>query len=224
MVQAGIGRIEARLVAGVPAVLGLLGLLGAPRAAIAQGWELGGGFAQVTNPPADLFDPGNDCPPSKNWAGEGRIALRFSRAVSLEGTGGYHWASNDYCVLAPEPIPDTGPYSTTSRYTPGGFPFVTTDARLAFEPSSPNGSMWLRAFGGWGVMWSKEANYWLAGGGLVISGRVTTIFEVEWNWFSIPYEETTDHYVDGVLVSSETASGNTSHGTFRLRAGFRWRP
>ncbi|MDX1396079.1 MAG: hypothetical protein R3195_16975 [Gemmatimonadota bacterium] len=215
----GIGRAGACLVG----LLLSLGLFGGPRIASAQGFEFGGGLAQVTNPPAELFEPGNACPPSKSWAGEGRIAYRFSRAVSLEGTGGYNWASNQFCVLGPEPVPANGPFTVAERTNDGGFPYFSTDARLAFEPSSPSGPMWLRVFGGWGAMWSKDTQYWLAGGGLVIGGQVTTVFEAEWNWFDLPYVETLDSYQDGALVSSDSTTGQTGHTTFRIRAGFRWR-
>ncbi|MFV1986471.1 MAG: hypothetical protein ACC682_04280 [Gemmatimonadota bacterium] len=195
-----------------------------PGTLLAQGLELGGGLTRMTNPPPALFEPGNDCPPSQSWAGEGRIAFRFSRVVSIEGTGGYNWASSDFCVLPPAAIPPSGPHSVSARTTPGGFPFFTSDARLAFEPSSPSGPMWLRVFGGYGVMWGKDTRYWLAGGGLVLGQEIQTVIEAEWNWFDLPYDQTTLNYQDGALVSTEKTSGSTSHNTFRLRAGFRWSP
>lgn len=198
-------------------------LLAIPAGASAQ-LEVGGGFAQVTNTPPELFEPQNQCPPSRNWVGEGRLAYLFSRAARLEVTGGYHWASSDFCSVSPPPPPETGPGSITTRNNEGGFPFFSTDARLAFEPSSPSGPMWLRAFGGYGVMWSKDVGYWLAGGGLVLGQQVQTVFEVEWNWFSMPFTETTLNFQDGVLVSTDTTTGSTSHSTFRLRAAFRWSP
>ncbi len=216
------GCVGRRLVgAGALVAAALTGMTSFPDALLAQGLEVGGGFARLTNTPPELFTPGNDCPPSQSWAGEGRIAYRFSRVVSIEGTGGYNWASSDFCVLAPAPIPPSGPHSVSARDNPGGFPFFSSDARLAFEPSSPSGSMWLRAFGGYGVMWGKETQYWLAGGGLVMGQQLRTVIEIEWNWFDLPFTETTVNYQDGQLISTDRTSGSTSHTTFRLRAVFR---
>ena len=199
-----------------------LGALLAPTALAGQGLEFGLGFSRIRNPPADLFD--SSCPASHSWSSDGRASLRFSRAVALEGTVSYNWANGDQCVDDPVLVPPTGPFESTTRATPGGFPFVTTDLRLGIEPSNPSGSMWLKAFGGYGRMWSKDIGYWLAGGGLVFGGQLQTVLELEWNWFNVPFDETTRQFMDGVEVGTSQRSGATSHNTFRVRGGIRWRP
>jgi hypothetical protein len=73
-------------------------------------------------------------------------------------------------------------------------------------------------------MWSKDIGYWLAGGGLVLGQQIQTVFEVEWNWFNVPYTETTLNFEDGVLVSTDMSDGSTKHSSFRMRAAFRWSP
>ena len=207
---------------GMSAGAALLLLLVAPGGVTGQRAELGLGISRIQNPPDALFD--TSCPPSRSWSGDGRVSYRFSRAVALEGTVGYNWETGDQCVIEPEVVPPTGPFERATRVTPTGFPFVTTDVRMGFEPSNPSGSIWLKAFGGYGRMWSKDIGYWLAGGGLVFGGRIESVLEFEWNWFDIPFDETTEQFLDGILVGTSEGSGETSHTTFRIRAGVRWRP
>jgi len=214
------GRIKGGCRAGIGVVA--LMIFGAPVGLVGQGIELGLGFSRVRNPPAELFD--SSCPASRSWSSDGRASLRFSRAVALEGTVGYNFETGDQCRPDPVTVPRTGPFEQSSRTTPGGFPFVTTDLRLAFEPSNPSGPIWLKAFGGYGRMWSKDIGYWLAGGGLVFGGQLQSVLELEWNWFNIPFDETTRQFLDGVQIGTSQRSGETSHNTFRVRGGFRWRP
>ena len=153
------------------------------------------------------------------------LGLRFSRIASIEANTAYSWANTNTCILQPEPIPPTGEFTARSRTTPGGYPSWSSDLRLVFESPEPRTSLWLRAFGGYGWMWSMDnIGYWMAGGGLVFGGRLQTIIEAEWNWFSVPYAQTTRTYQDGTLVSTDLTAGSTSHSMFRLRAGFRLVP
>ena len=152
------------------------------------------------------------------------MALRFSRAVRLEGNVGYQWESGVTCADPLGPPPATGPFEDTRRTRPdAGYPFFSSDLRLAFEPSSPSGSIWLRAFGGYGRMWSKDIGYWLAGGGLVYGGGLETVVDFEWNWFDVPFEDTTRVFQNGILVSESMSRGTTLHSEFRIKAGFRFR-
>ena len=184
--------------------------------------EVGIGVARNGSPPAVLSDDG--CGADVGWAAEGRVGLRFSRAVRLEGNLGYHFEGGVSCADPVAPAPATGPFEDTQLMVPdAGYPFFSTDARLAFEPSSPAGRIWLRAFGGYGRMWSKDIGYWLAGGGLVYGGRLETVVDFEWNWFDVPFEETARVFQDGVLVSESMRRGSTSHSEFRIKAGLRLR-
>ena len=83
--------------------------------------------------------------------------------------------------------------------------------------------MWLRAFGGYGRMWSKDIGYWLAGAGLVFGSQLTTVLDFEWNWFDEPFVTTTQSFMDGVLVGEASVPEERSRSTFRIKAGFRWR-
>ncbi|MDX1576867.1 MAG: hypothetical protein R3266_00215 [Gemmatimonadota bacterium] len=192
--------------------------------AVAQGLplELGVGVARAGDPAADLSDDG--CAADEVWTGEARGGLRFSRAVRLEATAGLHFESDVRCAT-PAPAPPTGPFSRTEVVSPeAGYPFLSTDARLGFEPSTPSGPVWLRAFGGYGRMWGKGIGYWLAGGGLVFGGGLQTLVELEWLWFDVPVEEVTRTFLDAVPVSETVTPREISHRTFRLKLGFRWRP
>lgn len=214
---------RSRLAFTAPVVLGAV-LLAAPRAATGQAPEFGVGVARTQNPVETLSD--ELCPAEKTWAAEGRAGLRFSRAIALEGTVGYQWENADECAngLVP-PIPDTGPHErTTTDHPAAGYPFVSTDMRLAFEPSNPSGHIWFRAFGGYGRMWSKDVGYWLAGAGVVFGGQLEALLDFEWNWFDLPFVATTESYVDGVLVDERVETGDTGHSTFRIKAGLRFRP
>ncbi len=218
-----VGR--ARRLAGHPGRMGLfaLAVAAAPAALPAQTIEVGAGIARGGSPPRALADDG--CAVLTAWAGEGRGGLRFSRAASLEGTVAYHFASGETCGPSRAPAPPTGPFEVTDRARPGsGYPFFTSDLRLAFEPSSPSGPIWLRAFGGYGRMWGPDVGYWLAGGGLVFGGQLEAVLDFEWNWFDVPFDDILRMYEDGVLISESTTSGETSHTQFRIKAGVRWRP
>ncbi|MDH3735049.1 MAG: hypothetical protein OEU54_16085 [Gemmatimonadota bacterium] len=184
---------------------------------------VGIGLTRISNAPQALFDV-DDCPGANAWSGEGVLGLRFSRIVSVETTTAYNWSNTNTCIVGPPTVPPTGEFSFSTFETPGGYPFVSSDARLVFESPDPRSSFWLRAFGGYGVMWPKSIGYWLAGGGLVFGGQLQTIIEAEWNWFSVPFDQTTLSFVDGALVSTDVTSGSRSHSMFRLRAGFRLSP
>jgi hypothetical protein len=216
----GIVKGSMRMSVGVPGVVLLA--LSLPIPAIGQALELGGGFAQVRNPPPELFE--SICPASRSWAGDGRIGLRFSRAFSLEGQVTHNFETGDQCVAEPEVPPDTGPFERVTRETGAGFPYWTTDARLNFEPSSPSGNIWLKAFAGYGRIWDFDTGYWLVGGGIVFAAAIESVIEFEWNWIDVPFTETTEEFLNGALVSEETLTGHTSHSTLRIRAGFRLRP
>jgi len=195
--------------------------MGRPAAGIGQSLEVGVGLARTQNPVASLSD--EMCPAEKTWAGEGRAAVRFSQVIALEGTVAYHWENAGECVE--DPVPATGPFERTSmRATEAGYPFLSTDARLAFEPSNPSGYIWFRAFGGYGRMWSKEVGYWLAGSGVVFGGQLEALLDFEWNWFDLPTETVTQSYLDGVLIDEQTEVSDMSHSTFRIKAGLRLRP
>ncbi len=206
--------------------LALCAVLGAgtPTVASAQALEVGAGIARTQNPVKALSDA--MCPAAKTWAGEGRVAYRFSRAAAIEGTVGYHWEkAGDECEDPVPPVPVSGPFERTLTESPAaGYPFVTTDARLAFEPSTPSGPIWLRAFGGYGRMWSKDIGYWLAGAGLVFGGELEAMLDFEWNWYDVPIETTAESYQDGVLVDAQTEASDMGHSTFRIKAGIRFRP
>lgn len=193
-----------------------------PAGAAGQTLEIGGGFAQIRNPPPELFE--STCPPSRSWAGDARLGLRFSRAFSIEGQMTYDFETGDQCDAEPEPPPATGPFERVTREAGGGFPYWTTDARLSFEPSSPSGNIWLKAFAGYGRIWDFDTGYWLAGAGVVFAATIESVIEFEWNWIDVPFTETTEDFLDGTLVSGESITGQTSHSTFRIRAGFRLRP
>lgn len=218
------GRVvRGAMISRMPAVVGLAIVLLLPQRLEAQAPLVGFGLTRSTNAPLALFDE-DDCPGATAWSGEGGIGLRFSRIASLELNAAYHWSHPNTCIVGPPTIPPTGEFSYFERDTRGGYPFWSSDARLVFESPDPRTSAWLRAFGGYGRMWVKDIGYWLAGGGLVFGGRLQTIIEAEWNWYSIPFEQTTFNYVDGVLVSTDVTNGSTSHSQFRLRAGFRLSP
>lgn len=211
----GAGR--AGRLAGLVAIT--LGVAGSQT--VAQTLEFGGGFSRL-KPPGPLL--GADvCTGGNAWAGEGAVALRFGAISALEATTAYNWAATNDCGEGPPDIPPTGDLSYTYRETRGGYPFWSTDFRVVVESPEPHQSAWLRAFGGYGRMWSKDIGYWLAGGGLALAGRLQPILEAEWNWFSVPFDELTLNYSDGDLISTDTVSGSTSHRTFRIRAGLRWR-
>lgn len=210
-----------RRLSALPASLALT--LSLPACAVAQGIEVGLGFARTQNPVPALSDA--MCPAEKTWAAEGRGALRFSAAVALEGTLGYHFENAGDCVNEVPPVPPTGPFEQVFDRNPdAGYPFLSTDARLAFEPSSPSGHIWLRAFGGYGRMWAKDIGYWLAGAGLVFGGRLEALLDFEWNWYDVGFETTTRRFEDGVLQEEIVTHGESSHSTFRIKAGLRWRP
>ena len=199
-------------------------LTGTLQAQGASGLEVGAGVAMTTNPVETLSDA--ICPAGRTWATEGRLAWRFSRAVSVEGNTALHWESaGEDCEngLVP-PVPQEGPFERTLRDYPDGYPFTTSDVRLAFEPSSPSGSTWFRAFGGRGYMWGKEIGYWLAGGGVVFGSRIRLVLDAEWKWFDVPFDSTTQSFLDGVLISEVEGTGEESHNTFAVKLGFRLRP
>ena len=199
----------------------VIALCGTGSPAVAQTFEFGGGFSRL-EPPGPLLGEGV-CTGGNAWTGEGVVALRLTSITAFEATGGYNWSTTDMCGDGPPDIPPTGDFSYTYRETSGGYPFWNTDFRFVVESPEPHQSAWLRAFGGYGRMWSKDIGYWLAGGGLALAGRLQPILEAEWNWFSVPFDEFTANYTDGTLVSTDTVSGSTSHTTFRIRAGLRWR-
>ncbi len=218
-VEAGRGARTGRasVVAGLAAIA--LGAGQMPLAA--QGFEFGGGFSRMKAP--DLFLGPDDCTGGNAWSGEGVVALRFTSTVALEATTGYNWSNPKQCERDLPTIPPNGEFSHTFQQSAGGYSFVTTDFRIVVESPEPHQSAWLRAFGGYGRMWSRDIGYWLAGGGLALAGRLTPILEAEWNWFSVPFEELTLNYVDGVLQSTDRVSGSKAENTFRIRAGLRWR-
>jgi hypothetical protein len=213
----GAGARRASIAAALAAIV--LGSVRIPVAA--QALEFGGGFSRLKAP--DLFLGPDDCTGGNAWAGEGVIALRFTSIVALEATTAYNWSNPERCERELPTIPPSGEFSHTFQQSAGGYPFVTTDFRIMVESPEPHQSAWLRAFGGYGRMWSRNIGYWLAGGGLALAGRLTPILEAEWNWFSVPFEELTLNYVDGVLVRTDTVSGSKAENTFRVRAGLRWR-
>lgn len=215
----GRGRWTGRrgiLVAGVASLV--------PVVAAAQDLEMGVGIARTQNPVQTLST--SICPAGKTWALEGRGGLRFSRIVALEGTVGYQFEKVGECADGSiPPIPSTGPFQQMlTTYPEAGYPFVSTDARIAFEPSSPSGPIWLRAFGGYGRVWSKGMGYWLAGAGLVYSAEIDALLDFEWNWFDEPFDEVTRDFLDGALIGEESIRLGRSQSTFRIKAGFRWRP
>lgn len=196
------------------------GLLSVPGASMAQSpFEAGFGVARNSSPPSELSDMG--CAADVGWAAEGRGSFRFSRAVAIEGVLGYNFEQAVRCSAPLDP-PVSGERSFQTS-TEAGYPFWSSDIRLAFEPSSPAGNMWLRAFGGYGRMWGKGTGYWLAGGGLVFGGNVQTVLDLEWNWFDLPFEETTQVFQNSAVVSESSTFGSTSHSEFRIKAGFRLR-
>lgn len=189
----------------------------------ASGLEVGAGVAMIRNPVEVLSDA--TCPAGRTWAAEGRLGWRFSRVVSLEGSTALNFErAGEGCEngLVP-PVPQEGPFERTLRDYPDGYPFTTSDVRLAFEPSSPTGSTWFRAFGGRGFMWGKGIGYWLAGGGVVFGGRMKFVLDAEWKWFDVPFDSTTQSFLDGVLISEEVGTGEESHNTFTIKLGFRLR-
>jgi hypothetical protein len=194
-------------------------LTGSVRAQGVRGLEVGAGVAMTTNPVETLS--GASCPAGKTWATEGRLAWRFSRVVALEGSTALHWESGEDCVERDPPLP-LGPFERDVRDYPGGYPFTTSDVRLAFEPSSPSGTTWFRAFGGWGYMWGKKIPYWLAGGGVVFGGRIRFVLDAEWKWFDVPFDSITQSFLDAALISEEiTDTGEDPHTTFAVKLGFR---
>lgn len=212
-----------RMWSPILALAGTLILAGVAHAQGRGGFEVGAGVAMTTNPVETLSDA--LCPAGNTWATEGRLAWRFSRAVALEGSTAVHWEFAEDCVTIlppPDPLPP-GPFERTLRDYPDGYPFTTSDVRLAFEPSSPSGTTWFRAFGGWGYMWGKEMPYWLAGGGVVFGSRIRFVLDAEWKWFDVPFDTTTQTFLDGVLISEEEGTGEESHSTFSVKLGFRLR-
>lgn len=182
--------------------------------------EFGVGATRNSSPADGLS--GANCAADVAWAGEGRVGLRLGSAVRLEGTAGYNFDTGVVCVDPNLGIPPTGPFDLSRREpTVSGYPFISTDARLSFEPSQPAGGVWFRAFGGYGRMWGPGVNYWLAGGGLVFGGGLATILEAEWNWFKLPFDQIDEMYQDGILTSTVTTAGSESHSELRIRAGFR---
>lgn len=197
--------------------------LAVPGGSAAQDLEVGLGIARTQDPVPGLSDAA--CPAEKTWAAEGRAALRFSAAAALEGTFGYQFENAGECEDEVPPVPPTGPFEQVLMRNPeAGYPFVSTDLRLAFEPSSPGGPIWLRAFGGYGRMWGKDIGYWLAGAGLVFGGQLEALLDFEWNWFDVAFETTTRRFEDGVLTEEVVTQGEDGHSTFRIKAGVRWRP
>jgi hypothetical protein len=198
-----------------------LGLADGLHAQGTGGLEFGVGLAMTTNPVEVLS--GEICPADRTWASEGRIAWRFSRAVAIEGTTALHWEKAGDCVngLVP-PVPQVGPHERTLIDYPDGYPFTTSDVRIAFEPSSPSGSTWFRLFGGRGQMWGKGIGYWLTGAGAVFGGRMRFVLDAEWRWFDVPFDSTTESFQDGVLISQELGSGEESHSTFAVKLGVRF--
>ncbi len=193
-----------------------------PGTALGQsGLEVGAAVATIGDPPRALAGAG--CSTSRAWAVEGRVGWRFSSVVSIEGTGTYHVDTGNRCVEPVEaPAPPTGPFERKTTVFPNsGYPFVSTDARLTFEPSAPAGRTWLRAFAGWGHMWSQDLDYWLAGFGVVFGGRTQIVADLEWKWFDVPFETTTESYLDGQLVSSEVTTGGRGQSPLALKLGFR---
>lgn len=220
--NAGFGRDQAAARLRTGAVLAWLSLgIGVPIGAEGQSLEVGVGLARTQSPVAALSNA--MCPADKTWAGEGRAGVRFSRVVALEGTLSYHWENaGEDCT---DPVPATGPFErTTMRATEAGYPFLSTDARLAFEPSNPTGYIWFRAFGGYGRMWSKDVGYWLAGAGVVFGGQLEALLDFEWNWFDLPTETVTESYLDGALIDEQSEVSDMGHSTFRIKAGLRFRP
>lgn len=202
-------------------------LLGADLAlavpALAQGLplEFGVGVSRNSSPPPELSEQW--CAADVAWAAEGRVGLRLSRSLRLEATGGYHFEGGVSCAIPDQTIPPIGPFELVERTGPeDGFPLLSTDARVSFEPSQPAGGVWFRAFGGYGRMWDVGEGYWLAGGGLVFGGPITAVLELEWNWFDLPFDETVRTFQDGILTSMTSSQGTTSHGEMRIRAGFRF--
>jgi hypothetical protein len=184
--------------------------------------ELGIGVSRISSPVAKLSDTG--CAADNVWAPEAHVGFRFSRAFAVQTVTGMNLETGVNCADPFEP-PATGPgEQIVVSSEASGYPFLQSDLRLAFEPSSPSGPIWLRAYGGYGRMWSKDIGYWLAGGGVVFGAKVESVIDFEWNWFDVPFDRTTRTFQDGVQVSEATASGSDSHRTFRLRAFFRWRP
>ncbi len=189
---------------------GALLMAGSARAQAARGFEVGAGVAMTTNPVEALSD--EVCAAGKTWATEGRLAWRFSRVVALEGSTAVHWeVTGGECRADEVLVPQEGPFERTLRDYPDGYPFTTSDVRLAFEPSSPSGTTWFRAFGGWGYMWGKEIPYWLAGGGVVFGSRIKFVLDAEWKWFDVPFDSITQSFLDGALISEEiTGAGEES--------------
>lgn len=185
-----------------------------------RGLELGAGVALTTDPAKVLSD--TTCPADRTWATEGRIAWRFSRAVAVEGGTAIHWENAKGCTeTGPPPVPPAGPHERTLREYSGGYPFTTSDIRLALEPSSPTGSTWFRLFGGRGFMWGKDIGYWLTGGGVVFGRGLKFLLDAEWKWFDVPFESITQTFLDGNLISEEQGAGEESHTTFAVKLGIR---
>lgn len=205
----GIGAAAALLVLGAP-----------PRAEAQTGVELGLGVARNGDPAAALSDDG--CAADESWAPEVRAGLRLSRAVRLEGVLAYHFEADVSCAIGKPPIPPQDGEIRSVSSPEAGYPYATSDLRLAVEPARPAGAAWLRAFGGYGRMWGKGTGYWLAGGGLVFGGRVATLLELEWNWFELPADELIVTFAGGEPVSERMERRATSHADFKLRFGFRW--
>lgn len=184
--------------------------------------ELGIGVSRISSPAQTLSDTG--CAADNVWTPEGHVGFRFSRAFAVQTVTGLNLETGVSCSDPADP-PAAGPgEQVILSSAASGYPFLQSDLRLAFEPSSPSGPIWLRAYGGYGRMWSKDIGYWLAGGGVVFGAKVESVIDFEWNWFDVPFDETTRTFQDGVQVSETTVARTDSHRTFRLRAFFRWRP
>lgn len=206
------------------AALALVALVTAPPSASAQTppIELGLGVSRISSPVQTLSDTG--CAADNVWAPEAHVGFRFSRAFAVQTVSGMNFETGVKCSDPADP-PATGPgEQIVLSSDASGYPFLQSDLRLAFEPSSPSGPIWLRAYGGYGRMWSKDIGYWLAGGGVVFGAKVESVIDFEWNWFDVPFDETTRTFQDGIQVSETTVARTESHRTFRLRAFFRWRP
>jgi len=211
-------RVRTGLVALI--AVGLLGFFALPDSLSAQSpFEAGVGVARNPSPPAVLSDDG--CAADLAWTAEARGGLRISRAVRIEGLVGYNFEQNVRCS-DPLATPVSGEQSLQTS-PEAGYPFWSSDIRLAFEPSSPAGSFWLRGFGGYGRMWGKGIGYWLAGAGVVFGGNLETVLDLEWNWFDVPFEQTVRVFQNSVVVSETVTTGSTSQSEFRVKAGFRLR-
>jgi hypothetical protein len=164
------------------------------------------------------------CPKGESLYGA-NVRLRGFGFASVDLEHSVHSERAEDCVSAPEPpIRDVGPDQRAYNAFPAGvsgYPYGTTSIRFELEPRALGSSIRPLVFVGVGRIWTKDIGVRSYGAG--ISGQVARL-GVFARWtrtvFSFPYEQVTDNYFDGKLVSTERLPRISSqrHNAFDLGA------